>query len=177
MQATSLLGALLVLSFAVPAFAENTVKNGGDKPIGLFLVDQDKKWNAALYLAPGEAMQLGEKHTPVSGAGYYEALSGSTYIVRAAVPLKFENKFSVCALHVNKVGWDHTGNLTILAGLRPFLFGEGTSDIPIVSDAETPMIANGNVYIKLGGHGVTDYWVKIKFGQIVGIGKAGEPEK
>jgi hypothetical protein len=126
-----------------------------------------------LYVLPGETMQLNHAdQTPVSGAGYYEATPGEDYLF--VIPAQFEfprlgGESCPCTLHMDKIGWNHQGVVTTIAGLRPFLETSSGAKIPIVSDVAHPRMANGKLYFKLKGHS-SEIWVLTRFGQIVDTG-------
>jgi hypothetical protein len=146
------------------------IKNNSGKPFQLLQVsDVNGTPFAGLYVMTGETMAFNDTAEPIAGAGYYEALPNNYYFVGISMshPVLFEDQPP--ALRVDKVGWDKNGRLTTITGLRHFL--ESKTNIVITSDVNTPKIANGNLYIKLKDHGETEYWVKILFGKIVGIGK------
>jgi hypothetical protein len=128
---------------------------------------------AHLYVLPGETMQLNHAtQAPVSGAGYYEAVEGEDYLF--VIPADFEfprlgGENCPCVLHMDKIGWNHQGVLTTIAGLQPFLDTTSGAKIPIISDVVHPRIANGKLYFKLKGHS-SEMWVLTRFGQIVETG-------
>jgi len=148
------------------------VRNTGDKPLGLVEVYMEGKAIAGLYVMPGETMRV-RNQDPIAGAGYYEAKADNYFPVRCPdmKPIMFEGNVTFASLHVDKVEWDHNGQLTSITGLCPFLYNLDISSNAITSDVKKPKIANGNLYIKLEGHGDTEYWVKIQYGKIAAIGK------
>jgi hypothetical protein len=96
----------------------------------------------------------------------------------------FFERENMCSevLRVDKVAWDRNGDLTAISGIRPdfcLLFAKQSDTTPaksfsITSDLSHPKIANGNLYMRLEGRGATEFWIKIKFGRVVAIGKAGD---
>ncbi len=143
--------------------------------------------DAHLYLKAGETMRS-KGRAPYSGAGYYQAVPGNYYLLsnwygndfNGMKPIGFEGfeeDTCWCALLVDRVEWDHYGQLIAIAGLRPVLetmagFRDvDPGDIAITSDVKNPKIANGNLYFTLAGHGATEYWAKIQYGQIIAMGK------
>jgi hypothetical protein len=108
----------------------------------------------------------------VSGAGFYEAELGEDYLFVIPEKLEFPRlggESCPCVLHMEKIGWNHQGTLTTVAGLQAFLETASGAKIPIVSDVAHPRIANGRLYFKLKGHS-SEIWVLTRFGQIVDTG-------
>jgi hypothetical protein len=66
---------------------------------------------------------------------------------------------------MDKIGWNHAGVVTTVAGLRPYLETASGAKIPIVSDVNHPRLANGKLYFKLKGRW-GQYWALIRFGQV-----------
>jgi hypothetical protein len=126
-----------------------------------------------LYVLPGETMQLNpHDQTPVSGAGYYEAMPGEDHLLVVPANLEFPrlgDDGCPCALLMDKIGWNHQGTVTTIAGLHPFLETSSGAKIPIVSDVAHPRIAKGKMYFKLKGHS-SENWVLTRFGQVVETG-------
>ena len=128
---------------------------------------------AHLYVLPGETMQLNPgDQTPVSGAGYYEAMPGEDHLF--VIPARFSfprlgGESCPCALHMDKIAWNHQGTLTNIAGLHAFLETSSGEKIPIASDVAHPRIANGKLYFKLKGRS-SEIWVLTRFGQAVDTG-------
>jgi hypothetical protein len=108
----------------------------------------------------------------VAGAGYYEAMPGEDHLF--VIPAKFRPprlgmESCPCILRLDKIGWDHQGTLTTIAGLHAFLETSSGERIPIVSDVAHPRIANGKMYFKLKGRS-SEIWVLTRFGQVVQTG-------
>jgi hypothetical protein len=126
-----------------------------------------------LYVLPGETMQLNRAdQTPLSGAGYYEAMPGEVHLLVVPSSLEFPRLGGdgcPCALLMEKIGWNRQGVVTAIAGLHPFLETSSGAKIPIVSDVVHPRIANGKMYFKLKGHS-SENWVLTRFGQVVDTG-------
>ena len=141
-----------------------------------------KDWSAKLCVMGKEKMVIdpgplpGKTLQAKSGAGYFQADAGSYFNLEGALgdDILLDQKKCYCALHVSRVAWDHNGTLTGILGLSPVFFTDENTKIAITSDVKNPKGAYGNLYITLEGHGTTEYWIKVKFGKIAAIGKAGE---
>lgn len=176
MQTKSGLIALLAISFAASgtAVGQEAIKNNGPNPLAVIDVTLDGREDAArLYVIGGETLHVTAEGEPVGGSGYYEALPGKYFPVHAATlrPVMFEGHFCFPSLRVDKVAWDNSGQLTAITGLNSAFFRAGDKSLAITSDTKNPKLANGNLYLTLEDRGATEYWVKIKFGRIVAIGK------
>jgi hypothetical protein len=176
MQTKSGLIALLAVSFAASgtAVGQTAFKNSGPNPFRVSTVTLDGREDVAgLYAMGGETLHVGAQGEPIGGSGDYEALPGKYFPVQAATmrPVMFEDHIVFPSLRVDKVAWDNSGQLTAITGLNPAFFREGDKTLAITSDTKNPKLANGNLYLTLEGRGATEYWIKIKFGRIVAIGK------
>ncbi len=176
MKPRSALTLLLVLGCVLPSSALRLEPqpNPTSKPLPVVdIEDAGHSVVAHLYVLPGERMLLdSDTQKPASGAGYYEAMPGEDYLLLIPANLGFPRlggESCPCALHMDKIGWNHSGALTTIAGLRPFLETASGARIPILSDVNHPRLANGKLYFKLKGRWV-QYWVAIRFGQAVETG-------
>lgn len=154
------------------------IKNTSDKPVILCGLKTSKGTTFGhLYVMPGETMIVGDGAMPVYGAGFYQAVEGDYIFIRTDFKYRsalFEGR--LVGLRVDRIRWDQQGRTVAVAGLRSFL--EAKENIAITSNVQKPKIRNGNLYITLEGRGEQEYWVAMRFGQIVGIGKpAAEDEK
>jgi hypothetical protein len=167
---------LLAISCALPSRALRLEPQPNPTSAPLPVVDIEDASHtvvAHLYVLPGEKMLLdSDDQKPHAGAGYYEAMPGEDYFLLVLSKLQFPRLGGgtcPCALHMEKIGWNHQGEVTIITGLRPFLETASGTQIPIVSDVNHPRIANGKLYFKLQGHW-GEYWVLTRFGQVVEVG-------
>jgi len=134
--------------------------------------DLDRGRVAQLYVMPGETMKLDSKEVPVAGAGYYQAMPGEEFYLILTPNLSLphlESNLCPCVLRVDKIGWDRTGKLATISGLRPYLQTASGTNIAIVSDVIHPKIVKSKLYFKLQGHR-GQYWVLTQFGQVVDAG-------
>jgi len=158
---------------------DRSFKNNSDVPLSISELKNDKDITFGhLYVMPGETMIVGGGAMPLHGAGFYQAVGGNyvfmTTDLKYAKSAFFEGK--LVGLRVDRIEWDRQGCTIAIAGLKPFL--EAENNIAITSDIQKPRIKNGNLYITLEGRGEQEYWVAMRFGRIVGIGKAAaEDEK
>lgn len=172
-SALILLGAI---ALALPAFSLRLepVRNDSKYPLPVVdIEDGDHGVVAQLYVMPGELMKLDSNENPVAGAGYYQSLPGQEYylIILPKFPVpRYASNLCPCALHMDKIGWDHDGKLTTITGFRPFLETASGEKIPILSDVKHPRMADGKLYFKLKGHTWADYWVMTRYGQVVDVG-------
>jgi hypothetical protein len=176
MKPASTLIFLLAIGCAMPSRALRLEPQPNPTSAPLPVVDIEDASHmvvAHLYELPGETMKLdSDSQKPASGAGYYEAMPGEDYFLLVLGKLQFPRlgkESCPCALHMDKIGWNRQGALTIIAGLRPFLETSSGARIPIVSDVKHPRIANGRLYFKLKGR-YSEYWVLTRFGQSVEVG-------
>lgn len=151
-----------------------TQPNPTSEPLPAVDIEDDNHLVVAhLFVLPGETMKLNiHDQTPVSGAGYYEAVEGEDFLFVIPAKLEFPRlggESCPCVLHMQKMAWNHQGTLTSITGLRAFLETTSGTQIPIVSDVVHPRIANGKVYFKLKGHS-SEIWALTRFGQIVDTG-------
>ena len=144
----------------------------------------DAKHNISLYGLAGHTLVFNDQGTGIIyGAGYFEGNFTAESLLEAKLGMAgydgpdsgqyspFEEG-QLCYLDMEKLEWDDKGRTTLISGLGPFLKTTGKEkEIKITSDRIHPKIADGNVYIKLEGHGDSEFWVKMLFGKIVGIGK------
>jgi hypothetical protein len=166
----------LLLAFAPSARALHLEPVRNDTGMPLPVVDienEDRKTVAQLFVMPGETMKLDSSQSPAAGAGYYAALPGEEYYI--LIPAKFRlprmgKDVCPCALHVQKVEWNRAGEVTSITGFRPFLETAIGTKIPIVSDVAHPKTANGKLYFKLKDHGSGEYWIQIRYAQVVDAG-------
>jgi hypothetical protein len=184
MQARFLMIVVAIAAAAVnTADAQTAIANSGDKPFAVQDVTYDGRTTSArLFVMNGETIHLNANGYPTGGAGYYEAVSGGFVSIEGGsiASTTFEGK-TVCGevLRADKVAWDHDGKLISVSGLRPdfchpILDRPTDKSLLITSDLSHPKIANGNLYVTLEGHGTAQYWVKIEFGRVVRMGKAGD---
>lgn len=180
--------AITLTASSVAVAQTRSYKNEGSKPFCITSVGwqgwgPDQDWAGKLCVDAKETMEINPGPlpsltlTPVSGAGFYKADSGSHVDIAVSMGSEviFEGKECDCVLSVGTVGWDHKGQLTTVTELRPYLkMNSGKTKIAITSDVKNPKIDKGNLYFKLEGHGQTEYWATIKFGKIVAIGKTEE---
>jgi len=176
MKPQSALILLAALACAPPAFSLRLeqVRNDHNYPHAIVdIEDADRGVVAQLYVMPGETMKLDANETPVAGAGYYQSTPGQEYYIailsKFTLP-RYRSNLCPCVLEVDKIGWDHNGNLTTVTGLRPFLLTATGDKIPILSDVNHPRMAKGRLYFKLEGHNFADYWVLTRYGQVVEVG-------
>jgi len=175
MKPPSALILLAAIALVPPAFSLHLepVRNDSAYPRDVVdIEDADHGVVAQLFVMPGETMKLDSKENPAAGAGYYQAMPGQEYylIILPKLQLpRYESNLCPCALHMDKIGWDHDGKLNVLTGFRPFLETAAGVKIPILSDVTHPKIADGKLYFKLKGHR-GDYWVLTRFGQVVDVG-------
>jgi hypothetical protein len=176
MKPASALVLLLAIASALPAGALRLEPqpNPTSKPLPVVdIEDASHMVVAHLYVLPGERMLLdSDTQKPASGAGYYEAMPGEDYLLLIPAKVQFPRlggESCPCALHMDKIGWNHAGVVTTIAGLRPYLETASGKKIPIVSDVSHPRIANGKLYFKLKGRWV-QHWALIRFGQVTDTG-------
>ena len=176
MKPVSALILLLAIGCALPSSALRLEPQPNPTSAPLPVVDIEDASHmvvAHLYELPGETMKLdSDSQKPASGAGYYDAMPGEDYFLLVLGKLQFPRlgkESCPCALHMDKIGWNRQGALTIIVGLRPFLETSSGARIPIVSDVKHPRIANGRLYFKLKGR-YSEYWVLTRFGQSVEVG-------
>lgn len=176
MKPASALILLLALASAPPAGALRLEPEPNPTSAPLPVVDIEDashKVVAHLFVLPGETMKLdSEDQKPAGGAGYYEAMPGEEYFLLISSKIQFPRlggESCPCALHMDKIGWNRAGEVTTVAGLRPFLETASGAKIAIISDVTHPRIANGKVYFKLQGRS-SQYWVLTRFGEVVETG-------
>jgi len=176
MKPVSALIFLLAIGCAPPSSALRLEPqpNPTSKPLPVVDVEDASHMVVAhLFVLPGERMLLdSDTQKPSSGAGYYEAMPGEDYILLIPADPGFPRlggENCPCALHMDKIGWNHAGVLTAIAGLRPYLETASGKRIPIVSDVNHPRLANGKLYFKLKGRWV-QYWALIRYGQVAETG-------
>jgi hypothetical protein len=175
MKPASALFLLLSVSWALPcgAFRLQPVPNPTAQPLPVVdIEDEGHMVVAHLFVLPGETMKLDSKDIPAAGAGYYEAMPGEDYLLLIYPKMQFPRmgkETCPCALHMDKIGWNRQGEVTTVAGLRPYLETASGARIPIVSDVKRVRIADGKFYFKLQGRS-GDYWALTRFGQVVETG-------
>lgn len=172
----SLLPVLLTLCCVLPCRADHLEPAPNRLPWPLPVVDIEDENHmvvAHLFVDPGETMQLDSDQHPAAGAGFYEAMPSQDLLLLIPSKLQLPRLGAdncLCALHMDKIAWNHQGALTAVAGLRPYLETAGGVKIPIVSDVKHPRIADGKLYFKLQGHGSGEYWVLIRYGRVFDAG-------
>jgi hypothetical protein len=128
---------------------------------------------AHLFILPGETMQIdSDDQKPSAGAGYYEAEPGEDYQLLIPANLKLPRlggERCPCVLPMDKIGWNHAGAVTTIAGLRPYLETASGAKIAIVSDVRHLRIEDGKVYFRLEGRSGS-YWLLTRFGQVTAAG-------
>jgi hypothetical protein len=175
MKPTSALLLLLSVSCAVPcaAFRLQPAPNATAQPLPVVdIEDEGHAVVAHLFVLPGETMKLDSKDLPAAGAGYYEAMPNEDYLLLIFPKMQFPRlgkEVCPCALHMDKIGWNRQGEVTTVAGLRPYLETATGTRIPIVSDVRHVRIAGGKFYFKLQGRS-GEYWALTRFGQVVETG-------
>jgi len=177
MKPVSALFFLLALACALPSRAlrlEPETNHSADPQPVVDIEDESHVVVAHLFVLPGETMQLdSDDQKPAAGAGYYEAMPGQDYLL--LIPAKFQlprlgMASCPCLLRMDKIGWNRQGEVTTVAGLRPYLETASGDKIAIVSDVKHLRIAGGKVYFQLQGHGLREYWVLTRYGQVVDAG-------
>jgi hypothetical protein len=157
-------------------FGQRAIHNDSDKPIAISEVVIDGRTMAHLYVPAHGTLEVNAKGGPDGGAGYYEAVPGSYMPIRdtefVVNPTKLFGGLCFASFRVGKVLWGEHGELVAITGLQPTLYLEMGTDKRMTSNVEKPKIANGNLYFMLGS--TTEYWAKIRFGRIVGLGKTGD---
>jgi hypothetical protein len=173
---------LVVLATSSSAFGQRSLHNGSPKPACVTSVYLAGKEVAHLCVPGGATLDVDAKGKPTGGAGYYEAQAGEYFPVQTDTDhfqaLMFEK--TICntdTLRVDKIAWDENGKLTTIEGLRSTFCTDGDQGLTIVSDVKNPKIVNGNLYIKLGDHGTTEYWVRLQFGRVFATGKVGDKDE
>jgi hypothetical protein len=99
-------------------------------------------------------------------------MPGQDYLLMVPYKLKFPRLGKdgcPCALHMDKIGWNRQGEVTTVAGLRPYLETASGARIGIVSDVNHLRIAKGRFYFKLKGRSGS-YWALTRFGQVTETG-------
>jgi hypothetical protein len=177
MKPVSALFFLLALACALPSRAlrlEPETNHSADPQPVVDIEDESHVVVAHLFVLPGETMQLdSDDQKPAAGAGYYEAMPGQDYLL--LIPAKFQlprlgMASCPCLLRMDKIGWNRQGEVTTVAGLRPYLETASGEKIAIVSDVKHLHIAGGKVYFQLQGRGSREYWVLTRYGQVVDAG-------
>jgi hypothetical protein len=141
-------------------FAHREITNQSGKPVRVMdLNDAQGKPFARLFMT-GEKMSIDHYQYPESGAGYYEALEGETYLIPFTTG-------GLGGLHVDRIEWDDTGKTVAVKGLRPYF--DGAQKIDIVSDTEKPRIENGVLYLRLKQKETKEYRFTILYGMGVSI--------
>ncbi|MGD0546329.1 MAG: hypothetical protein ABR991_00695 [Terracidiphilus sp.] len=167
---------LLAYCCAMPCLADHLEPEANHSAFPLPVVDIEDSSHmvvAQLFVDPGETMQLDSDQHPAAGAGYYQAMPGQDHVLLIPAKLQLPRlgaENCLCALHMDKIGWNRQGVVTTVAGLRPYLETALGVKIPIVSDVKHPRIADGKVFFKLKGHGASEYWVLTRYGQVVEVG-------
>jgi hypothetical protein len=175
MKPTSALVLLLAASCILPCRADRpqTIFNPTAAPLPVVdIEDENHAVVSHLYVLPGETMKLDSAQTPTAGAGYYEATPGQDTLLLIALKQQFPRlgkESCPCALHLDRIGWNRQGEVTAVAGLRPYLETTSGARIPIVSDPLHIHIRDGKFYFKLQGRS-GEYWVLTRFGQAVETG-------
>ena len=168
---------LLALACALPSRAlrlEPEANHSAEPQPVVDIEDESHVVVAHLFVMPGETMQLdSDDQKPAAGAGYYEAMPGQDYLL--LIPAKFQlprlgMASCPCLLRMDKIGWNRQGEVTTVAGLRPYLETASGDKIAIVSDMKHARIAGGKVYFNLQGRGSGEYWVLTRYGQVVDAG-------
>lgn len=139
----------------------------------------DGRLFASLYALGGHTLVFKDNGDPLLfGAGYIQALPGQNWTASSDVSNGgpagggqfFEGQ--ICGLDMKRVEWDDKGRTTSISGLGPSLETSGKEKkIKITSDTAHPKIVDGNLYIKLDRRGDSEYWIKMLFGNIVGVGQ------
>ena len=180
MRVILILTAFLTAAGTPNALGQRAVHNDGDKPFAISEVVLDGRPAAHLYVAAHGILQVTAEGEPVGGPGYYEAVAGRYFPIQdrkfIANPTKLFGGLCFASLRASKILWGDHGELIAITGLRPILYLEMGQDRKITSSVEKPKIANSNLYFVLEGS-TTEYWAKIKFGQIVGLGKTGDQKE
>ncbi len=174
MNSRILLSFLLALACALPGRADHLdrVMNKSAAPLPVVDIEDDSHLVVGhLFIAPGETMLLDSQQNPAGGAGYYQALPEQDYLLM--IPSKLQPPHlggdgCPCSLHMDKIGWNRQGAVTVIGGLKPFLETTSGLKIPIVSDVQRLNLADGKLNFKLQGHG--EYWVLTRYGQVVETG-------
>jgi hypothetical protein len=175
MKPSSALILLLSAGWALPcgALRLQPVPNPTAQPLPVVDIEDGAHMVVAhLFVPPGETMKLDSKDLPAAGAGYYEAMPGEDYLLLIFPKMEFPRlgkESCPCALHMDKIGWNRQGEVTTVAGLRPYLETASGARIPIVSDVRRVRIAGGKFYFKLQGRS-GEYWALTRFGQVVETG-------
>jgi hypothetical protein len=168
MKPASALILLLSAGWALPgaAFRLQPAPNPTAQPLPVVdIEDEGHVVVAHLFVLPGETMKLDSKDTPAAGAGYYEAMPGQDYLLLIFPKMQFPRlgkESCPCALPMDKIGWNRQGEVTTVAGLRPYLETASGARIPIVSDVRRVRIAGGKFYFKLQGRS-GEYWALTRF--------------
>ena len=177
MKPVNVLLVLIALAIALPsrALRLEPETNHSAEPQPVVDIDDDGHVVVAhLFVLPGETMQLdSDDQKPAAGAGDYEAMPGQDYLL--LIPAKFQlprlgMASCPCLLRMDKIGWNRQGEVTTVAGLRPYLETASGDKIAIVSDVKHPRIAGGKFYFQLQGRGSREYWVLTRYGQVVDAG-------
>jgi hypothetical protein len=168
---------LLALGCASPSRAlrlePETNHSAAPQPV-VDIEDESHVVVAHLFVLPGETMQLdSDDQKPAAGAGYYEAMPGQDYLLPIPAKLQLPRLGMAscpCLLRMDKIGWNRQGEVTTVAGLRPYLETASGEKIAIVSDVKRVRIAGGKFYFQLQGRGSREYWVLTRYGQVVDAG-------
>ena len=166
---------LLALACALPCQADHLdkVMNKTSAPLVVVDIEDDSHMVVGhLFVPPGETMLLDSQQNPAGGAGFYEAETGQDYLL--IIPFKLQPPHlgadgCPCSLHMDKIGWNRQGALTVIGGLLPYLETTSGTKIPIVSDVKHLNFSDGKLNFKLQGHR-GEYWVLTRYGQVVETG-------
>jgi hypothetical protein len=165
---------LLILACAFVCRADHLdkVSNHSSAPVAVVdIEDASHMVVGHLFIPPGETLLLDSDQNPAGGSGYYEAAPGQDYLL--LIPSRLQPPHlggdgCPCSLHMDKIGWNRQGAVSVIGGLKPYLETTSGAKIPIISDVNHLNLADGKLNFLLQGHG--EYWVLTRYGQVVETG-------